>query len=179
MNETRKPNGEQGFTLIEVCALMVISVFLLYALHTSLQASIKSRSLADRTHRVSALASEYLSRLRAIPFGQGGDVDATALQMTELWDDDQDMGNTTLHAITVPADEQGFTFTTATNDGMNGTWRIKVSDDLDGNGLVDEDRDGRNDILRVEIFFNDVLQRQTLIATEPAFTKEDIGKKYI
>ena len=173
-----RKGDQKGFTLVEVVAVLAISVFLLYALHTSLAASIKSRQLAERTHRLSGLAAEYLSRLRAVPFGQAADPVPTGLQLSELWDDDQDLGSITLHQVSVPVDQLGHTFTVASN-GLIGTWRVKVSKDLDGNGIIDGDRDGRNDIFRIEIYFNDVLQRQTVISAEPAFTKEDVGKKYI
>lgn len=169
---------QRGFTMIEVAAVLAISVFLLYALHTSLAASIKSRQLAERTHRTDNLAAEYLSRLRAIPFGQVSDPKPGAIQLSELFDDDQDLGTITLHQVAVPAGELGHTFQVASN-GLVGTWRIRVSNDLDGNGSIDGEREGRADIFRIEVWFNNILQRETLLSADPAFTRQDTGKKYI
>ena len=171
--------AERGFTLVETAAVLAVSIFLLYALHTTLTSSVKSREVSDRMHRTSVLTAEYLERIRGLPFGRNTDPAPAGSQMTELFDDDQEFGTITLHQLKVLPTEQGHTFQTTSGTGsVSGTWRIKVSTDLDGNGTVDGPREGRDDIFRVEIYFNNQLQRETLIAADPAFTKEDSGANY-
>lgn len=169
--------AEAGFSLVEAMLTLVLAVLVVYSVHATLQASIKGQVASTQMHSVQRMASDFLSRLRRISFGLFTDPPASALALDELFDADDDFGPITLHQLAVAPDNPGFTFRTGI-DGVVGTWRIKVDRDLDGDGSTSGPREGRQDLLRIAIFFDERLILSTIRAADPAFTQVDVEAVY-
>lgn len=157
--------AEHGFTLVETLATMVLAVFTLLALHSTAQSAIAGRKSLQRTQQAHLMATEFLDRIRQLPFGRDTDPEPTADELTELFDDDQTLGPITLHQLAVAPDQPGRTFTAASN-GLIGTWRVKVCNDLDGDGATTGPREGRSDLMRVQVWFDGQLVVETMRAAE-------------
>lgn len=166
-----------GFSLVETTMALVLAVLVVYSVHATLQASIKGQVGSARLHDSQRLANDFLARLRHISFGLATDPPVSALALDELFDDDDDFGPVTLHQVVVGPTEPGLSFTTAI-DGVIGRWRIKVDRDLDGDGIIAGDREGRDDLLHITIWFEDRLMVETLRAADPAFTQVDVEAVY-
>ncbi len=164
--------AEAGLSLVETVITMVLAVLMLYGLHSTLSMSMKGRVAADKIDQVHGHAMDFANRLRQISFGSAGAGTPSAAQLDELFDDDQDLGTVTLHQLVVQPNQPGWSFQMARN-GIVGTWRIKVSRDLDRNGALGGAREGRNDLLGIEIWFGNRLQLHVLRAADPDFTTKD------
>ena len=167
-----------GFSLVELVAALTLSIVLLYALHSTLRSSISARQTSDRVYRVNQMAEQFVHRLRQIPFGKPSDGVATGGQLSGLFASTLSAGTTTLHQVKVAHDQPGHSFVT-TGNGVNGTYRIKVSSDLDGDSALSGAREGRDDLLRIEVWFNDRMLAATLRAAEPSETTKDTTANYL
>jgi hypothetical protein len=151
---------------------------LLFALHASTQSSITTRRSAEREYQIHLVATEFLSRLRRIPFGSPTDPTASPDQLTELFDDDDDLGSITLSQLVHSPLESGYSFTMVT-PSFSGTWQVRVVRDLNGDGDLDDARESRNDIVRVALRLNDRRIMNTLRAAEASATTADTGIDYL
>ena len=176
MNTQADPMG--GFSLVEATLTLALSVFLLYALHTTVQSSISARKNAERNHQINEMGSDYLARHLQIPFGAPTDPPASGPRLSELFDDDQELGDITMHQLKVQPDHPGHTFATA-SDGLIGTWRVRLTNDLDGDRSLGGPREGRSDLLRIEIYFDERLVHEALRADDVKVTLEDVGANYL
>ena len=177
---TSQPNadrGQQGFSLIEVSLALGLVVLALLAIHSTLSASVEGRKASTDNQRAHVLGAELLGRLKSINFGSPTDGTPSAAQLDDLFDSDSDPGTITLTQLVVPPDQPGFTFAVA-EDGVIGTWRIRVTQDLDGNGAIDGPRDGRPDLFRMEFFFDERLVFETFRAAAAGDTVFDAGATY-
>jgi hypothetical protein len=167
-----RASRSDGFTLVELCGASVLAAVLLLTMHTTLQSSVRSRrdGLGNETRQTQAY--EFLQRLQELPFGTGTEGAPTAEALTELFDDDDELGDLSLRQVQTPVGVPGHGFTTDL-DGTRTRWRIVVSDDLDGDGRNDGPREGRPDLLRIEILADDRLMFRTLRAAEVANTRRD------
>lgn len=172
MNRPAEQSAEQGFTLVETVVTMVLAVMMLYGLHATLNTSIRGRQSAQELATAHGHAMDFLSRLRGITFGQATDPAPGSNLLDELFDDNQTFGTITLHQLVVQPTAQGHTFAMA-NGGVVGTWRVKVSRDLNRNGVIDGLREGRDDLLGIEIYFNGRLMASSMRAADPDFTTKD------
>ena len=172
------PAPEAGISLVEVSLMLMLAVMALLALYSTLKASVEGRDSIDVNYRVHGMGTEYLARLRQLSFGSPADGTPTSSQLDELFDDDTTLGNITLYQLVVPPEQPGQTFQVS-REGVDGTWRVKVTSDLDGNGFIDGTRDGRVDILHIEIFFDERLIYDTFRAAEPSTTVIDTGANYL
>ena len=172
LQQSREPARDRGFTLVELAASMTLAMVMLIALHTTLRSSVSARKDAEQQHRIDTMAANWLMRLREINFGKTTDPAPGAPALDELFDDDEDYG-----AITLMQLRPDVTFTTAAG-GVVGTWRIQVSDDLNGDGDNTDSREGRPDLLRIVITFNGIQQYSTLRSADPAFCRYDAGASY-
>ncbi len=168
----RARQGERGFTLIELSIAMIASTVVMLVLYGSVTMSVRSRATVQRKHHVSKLAADYLNRLREIPFGTPADPTATNAELTELLDDDYDLGTGSLYGMLVGPTAAGYSFQIRTHGDLT-TWRIKVTQDLDGNGVVSGGREGRSDILRIDIFAQNRRVMYSIRAAEPSLTIKD------
>ena len=165
---------EAGMTLIEVTFAMVMTALAMVALHSTLSASVEGREAASDSQQVHSLGLELLERIKELPFGSASESPATPGALTELFDDDQDLGSASLSQLVVAADQTGHVFGVAAN-GVTGTWEVRVTRDLDGNGAIDGPRDGRDDLVRIEILFDGRPMFETFRAAAPAETVPDTG----
>jgi hypothetical protein len=81
MHEISRNDGEAGFTLVEALIAIVVLVFGLLAVTNLMIIGASSNSVANQSSATTALASEQLERLKAVPFGSlttGGDITADA-----------------------------------------------------------------------------------------------------
>ncbi|MCC6670786.1 MAG: hypothetical protein IT458_06990 [Planctomycetes bacterium] len=163
---------ERGFTLIEVTVMLLFAALMMLTLQSSMLSTVKTRQRTHVTDVLQAQAHEFLQRLLVIPFGAPGDPAATADQLTELFDDDADLGNVTLRQVSVAPAQPGHTFAT-TRDGVTTQWRVAISNDLDGDGVASGFREGRPDLLAIEVFANDRLMFRTMRAADFANTRRD------
>lgn len=175
IHDTRQQQG--GFTLVELTASLLLSVLVLYSLHGTLRTSIDARVSTERAARAQRLAETFVQRLQEIPFGRSFDPAPGGWMLDELFDDDDDLGTITLHQVKVAANAPGHTFQVA-GRGLAGDFRVKVCNDLDGNGTVAGGREGRNDLLRIEVWFDGRLFAETLRAAEFSDTTIDRGVVY-
>ena len=166
-----------GFSLVELVGALSLSIVLLFALHSTLRSSISARQSSERSHHVRQLAENFLQRLRQIPFGRNTDGVATGGQLSGLFASTPDLGTTSLHQVKVPYDQPGHSFV-VTGPGFQGMFRVKVSSDLDGDSAVGGVREGRSDLMRIEIWFDGRLFAETLRAAEFSDTTIDRGVVY-
>jgi type II secretory pathway pseudopilin PulG len=172
------PAAERGFSLVEVTTGVALMAIMLYGLHATMLSAVTGRSTVKRTDRAGAIARDFMDRLQSLPFGtSNGGVSAAALD--ELFDDDQDLGTATLRQLRVPANDLGHWFV-ATIDGLAGRWRVKVTADLNDDG--DEAdvawREGRNDLLAIQIWFDDRIVLRATRAAPVEETTADVGANY-
>jgi type II secretory pathway pseudopilin PulG len=167
----RRPS-ESGFSLVEVVAALTMAVFLVLSVQSTLIASVHSRQSAELDTLRQDQAWRYLQRLRAIPFGNGTLGAATPAQLSELLDDDGDLGTVTFRQVSEASGTDGLAFTTDIL-GRETRWQIAVSNDLDGDGATTGLREGRQDLFRIEIVANGVRLFTTMRAADLANTIPD------
>ena len=175
MHETEQRHDverEGGFTLLEVSFALVLAVVMILALHQTVQVSVQGKQIVDRKYRVTRVADAYLTRLMEMPFGRATDPAPSAIDLSEFFDDDEVFGPLTLHQLRVAPSEIGQRFTMQTAD-LSGEWRVRVTNDIDGDGALTGRRDGRADLMRIEIFFENRLVLESMRAADPDFTTTD------
>lgn len=175
MDHTRTtPLPAAGFTLVETMITLVLAVLMLYGMHATLSSSIRGRSAAQQIDQVHVQATDYLNRLRAIPFGAASDSPAGPGALANLFDGDQEYGSATLQQLRVPVTSIGHWQDVAAG-GLIGRWRYKVSRDLNHDGDETDAglREGRDDLLGIEIWFNDRLVMHGIRAAGPDDTTPD------
>ena len=168
----KSARDEAGFTLLELLACGALATVMLLTLQSTLRSSIQSRQKARELESHQALAFEFLQRLTAIPFGDGSEPAVSAEQLTELFDDDDDFGTAVLRQVRVDAGRAGHAFATSIG-GRRTQWRILVSNDLDGDGTVAGGREGRTDLLGIQIFADEKLMFRTVRAAPVENTVRD------
>lgn len=161
-----------GFSLVELMLSLGLVVITLILLQSTLFSAVKNRvATAEQDHR-NAQAYDLVQRLTAIPFGMQGDPAATGAQLSELFDDDQDLGTATLKSLETAPGTPGHSFST-NFDGIITPWRVSVTADLDGDGKTLGFREGRPDLLQIEVYALDRLMFKTTRAAEFPNTRRD------
>ncbi len=161
-----------GFSLVELMLSLSLVVVTLILLQSTLFSAIKNRVATAEQDQRNAMAYDLIQRLTAIPFGKQGDPAATGAQLSELFDDDQDLGTVNLKNLQTAPATPGHSFTTNL-DGVTTAWRISVTSDLDGDGLTTSFREGRPDLLQIEIYAQGRLMFRTARAAEYTNTRKD------
>jgi prepilin-type N-terminal cleavage/methylation domain-containing protein len=143
--------NDRGFSLVEVVLATAILAVVAMSLVSGSAASHSSQRTLDRQTLIAARGESYLERLMSVPFGSPAEDPASSAELSEIFDEDDILGTITLHKLRAFGPAQ---FTTPAS-GMPGTWRIIVSNDLDGDGDVDEgdetQAEGRSDVLRIAV----------------------------
>lgn len=165
-------NRQDGFSLIEVMAALSISVLMVLCLHTSILSSVQQRERSDFHQRVRGIAYDYMQTLLAIPFGSGSAGTARPAELQELFDLDDDVGTATLRSVQTPVGDSGHSFTLAT-EGVDVLFRVVVQSDLNGDGTTDGFREGRSDLLKIELFADGRLLFETIRAADFETTAKD------
>ena len=177
-DDERRKSQSHGFTLVEVCITLTVSVLVLYALHSGTRTAIDSRRAIDEQYRIQRFADEVMERLRRLPFGAPSASAPSPGQLAELFDADTDLGNITFSHLRVDATAHGHSFRVA-SDGTSASWRVRVTSDLNGDGDNNDDRENRHDLLRCELYYNDRLVIETLRCAEASVTSLDSTADYL
>ena len=167
-----------GFTLVEVCITLTVSVLVLYALHSGTKTAIDSRRAIDEQHRIQRFADQIMDRLRRLPYGGPSATNPSSDQLAELFDGDTELGTITFSHLRVAPDMQGHSFKVASL-GAKAPWRVRVTADLNGDGDSDDDREGRHDLLRCEVYYDGRLIIETLRCAEPMICSIDNSADYL
>lgn len=181
---------QAGFTLIEVIltfsilAVATTALGLVELSNAQRQRDLKARDIAF------ARGQAFMERILRMPFGSPDAVPLTSVQYDRLFGSDEDVRTMSLTQIQQRdlnldgvIDEQPISFRL---EGVEdaGVWEIRVDTDLDGNGLIEpsillengesfETREGRNDLMRIEIRRNGVVVLRTIRARTPQEQDED------
>jgi len=139
--------NERGFTFVEIMLTIGVLAFVTLSIATGIGAGHRAtRALEDEVVLVSR-GQELLEQLLAVPFGQNTDGTATGAELSEMFDGDDEFGSISLHKLAAfgPAE-----FATA-GFPVQGTWRVVVDSDLNGDGDTDDTDEGRTDLFRIVV----------------------------
>ena len=170
--QAQRSHCDQGFSLVELMGALTIVVLMVLALQGSLFSSVQLRKVNGALAQRHNQAYDFMQRLTVLPFGSASDNTVLASQLSELFDDDQDLGSITLKQVETPVGSPGHTFETVL-DGVRTRWRAAVHNDLDSDGLATGPREGRADLLVVELFAEDRLMFRTIRAATVPNTVKD------
>ena len=177
----KQKSPQTGFTLIEV-----VLTFSILAVATTAMALVELGN-AQRTRHLKerdiafARGQAIMERILRMPFGTPGAAALTSNQFDALFGTDGDVRTMGLTQIMQKdADDDGVIDSGPLRfklEGVedSGTWEVYVDSDLDGNGKIEptidgiDTREGRNDLLRIEIRRNG----RTLIKTIRARTPQE------
>ncbi len=143
---------------------MLVSSMLMTVLTTigvGLRTGHDANRAMQRRAQLTVVCSELLDRLFRLDFGQSGAASVTAAQLDELFDDDDDLGSGTLSSLRIQPGSRGFQFTIA-EFPWGGTFEVRVDSDLNGDGDEADDREGRADLLRINVLCDGVLVLESL-----------------
>ena len=170
---------QAGFTLIEVLltfsilAIATTALGLVEISNAQRKQHLKARDIAF------ARGQAIMERILRMPFGTPGATKLTNVQYDTLFATDIDVRSMSLTQIQQRdttgdgvVDEKPIRFKL---DGVEdaGLWEVFVDSDLDGNGKIEptidgvETREGRTDLLRIEIRRNDRTVLRTIRARTP------------
>ena len=152
-----------GFSLIEVMLVASMMMTVLTTIGVGLRAGHESRRELERRAQLTLVASEMLDRLFRIGFGTQGEAAANADQLDELFDGDEALGSATLASLRVPSGTVGHVFEIA-DFPWGGQFQVRVDADLNGDGDETDAREGRPDLLRINILWNGVLLLESVRA---------------
>ena len=174
-----KRNSQSGFSLVEVVLTFAILAVATTALGlTQLSNSRRTQELKERDIAFGR-GQAIMERILRMPFGSPGSAKATAAQYDILFGSDEDVRQVSLTEVQQRdenndgvVDEGPITFTL---EGVEdkGLWEVYIDSDLDGNGTIEptvdgiETREGRSDLMRIEIRRNGRTVLKTLRARTP------------
>ncbi len=177
--------GQQGFSLIEVVITFSILAIATTALGlVELQNSRRSQDLKSRDIAFGR-GQAIMERILRVPFGAPDAAPPTPYQLDILFGSDEDVRAITLTQLMQrdtngdgTVDQQPYRFKLGGVE-EKGDWEIFIDQDLDGNGRIEplleglETREGRNDILRIEVRRNGRTVLKTLRARTPQEQEEE------
>jgi prepilin-type N-terminal cleavage/methylation domain-containing protein len=142
----------RGFTLVEVMVTITVFAILALGMGAILSRGYTSARALDEQASVTATANTLLGRVNTIQFGTTRDAAPTSAQINEFFDSDADLGTITFQQLRMAQGANGYiSFTIA---GLSGDARLIISNDLNGDGDAVDTREGRTDIYRVEVRYN-------------------------
>ena len=147
-----KRRDQEGFTFIEVMVVAGMLAGVLGAVSLGIQACHRATNEMERKAAVTRVASDLMDRLFNIDFGNSGDAAPTGAQLTELFDDDADLGTASLTGMRLEPTQEGYNFTLA-NFPYNGQWTVRVGADLNLDSDETDEWEGRDDLLRIDVFY--------------------------
>ncbi len=156
MKKVRGRCSTGGFTVLEVMLVTSMMMTVLATVSVGIRAGNSANEELRRRSVLTAMSSDLMDRLFSIRFGEPGDGEATAAQLSELFDDDDLLGNITLSGMRKPPGVPGYTFQFA-NFPYDGTWEVRVNADLNGDGDEDDAADGQGGLFRINLYYDGVL----------------------
>ena len=167
---------EAGLTLLEaVFGLAILTSGLLFV-GAALQSANQTASAIEEDLRVLSKAQDIADLCVLQPFGDDADPTPTAVQLDELFNDDDVPGDITLNQLSRwPVADDGWTFSLA-GFPVPGAWRVKVDNDVSdtrppptGNLVLDAADVAKltaiknaKSIYAIRVYFNDELILMTL-----------------
>ncbi len=161
-----------GFTLVEVCIALSVTLMSLLVLNTGTQTAIHTRVACECMSEQNDFANTLLERVSSLPFGSRLDSAATGRELDELLDDDDDVGTITLQRLRLASGTAGVSFQRVSHNDTS-MWRLRVSRDLNGDGDETDAREGREDLMRIELFKGNARILETLRAAASLATIVD------
>jgi len=150
--------SERGFSVVEIMFTMAILATVCLGLATGVTSGHRTSVALDRESRLLHQAHGYLERLFTLPFGDPASEAATSLELTELFDEDDDFGTASLHGLRA----FGAVEFEPSDFSVPGLFRIVVDADTNADGDTDDGFEGRADLLRIAVFHDGRLIAQTL-----------------
>jgi len=175
----KKKGNQQGFSLVEVVitfsilAVATTALGLVEISNAQRSQDLKSRDIAF------GRGQAIMERILRVPFGAPGATSATGSELDILFGSDEDVRQVSLTQLQqLDRDDDGVVDdvrVTFKLEGVEdkGDWEVLIDNDLDGNGLIEpiidgvETREGRSDLLRIEIRRNGRTVLKTLRARTP------------
>jgi len=171
--------GEAGFSLIEVILTFSILAVATTALGlVELSSARRSQDLKSRDIAF-ARGQAIMERILRMPFGAPGSSAATAAQLDIVFGSDEDVRAVSLMQLQQQdrngdgiVDDAPFRFHLKGVEDK-GLWEVFIDADLDGNGRIETmlngipTREGRSDLMRIEIRRNGKTVLKTLRARTP------------
>ncbi len=158
MNRTMLPlhRRQRGFTLLEVMLVSAMMMTVLTTIGVGLRSGHASKREIERRAQLTIVAGELLDRLFRISYGTASDASATNGQLTELFDGDSDLGTATVSSLRTPAGTIGYQFE-IDEFPWGGRFEVRVDADLNGDGDEADAREGRADLLRMNVMWDGIL----------------------
>lgn len=174
-----KNKSESGFSLVEVVLTFSILAIATTALGlVELSNARRSQELKQRDIAF-ARGQAFMERILRMPFGAPDPPTPTGAEFDTLFGSDGDVRGISLTQLERKdlnadgtIDQQPIKFQLEGVEDF-GVWEVLVDSDLDGNGLIEpvvdgvETREGRQDLLRIEIRRNGRTVLKTLRARTP------------
>jgi prepilin-type N-terminal cleavage/methylation domain-containing protein len=174
-----RKTGQSGFSLIEV--VLTFSILAVATTALGLTELSNARRTQDLKQRDIAFArgQAFMERMLRMPFGAPNPSTMTASGFDNLFGSDGDVRGLSLTQLEQKdtnadgaVDQEPIRFRL---EGVEdaGDWEILVDNDLDGNGTIEptidgvETREGRQDLMRIEIRRNGKTVLKTLRARTP------------
>jgi len=152
----KNAKGRRGFTVLEVMLVSSMMMAVLATVTVGIRAGHSANEELRRKAVLTAMSSDLMDRLFSINFGTTADPEPTPDQLNELFDDDDFLGDISLSSMRILPGEEGYFFVFA-NFPYNGTWEVQVTADLNGDGDQDDEREGLDDLFRINLFYDGVL----------------------
>jgi hypothetical protein len=143
---------EAGNSILEVMIGGVFLAVTMTSLGLGVLSGVRSSSDLREGNVVRNQAFSFMERIQHLPFGTPEDVAAAPSALDQLFDDSLGLPNLTLCQLRKGATEDGFTFKIAGFE-QDGVWEVRVSPDLDGDRMFDNEEDVE-DILRIDVRFD-------------------------
>lgn len=148
----------RGFNLIELAVVTGVLAIVSLSLASGVGTSARGARSLDNRSREEQQGQMYLERLSALPFGAFNSAAASDGDLTELFDSDEVFGLATLHSLR----NFGTAKFTVQNAHLPGQWQVIIDRDLNGDGDEDDSAEGRNDLLRCAVYYDDRLLDQVI-----------------
>ncbi len=163
-NRTSK---EQGFSLLEVLVALTFLTLIFLASGLTVQSSSLVARQMEEDLLIQTQAQNYVDLCLLQPFGRETDDNPLPDLLVEVFDNDEEPGDITLHQLTRwPVSDDGWRFE-LTSFPVPGEWRVSVTSDLDGDGGTGTTTATGNDatslasveasrgVFRISVFFNE------------------------
>jgi prepilin-type N-terminal cleavage/methylation domain-containing protein len=170
---------QRGISLIEVLIAMAILAFCVLALSLSTMMNTQASNQLKAKDIRMAKATSMMDRLKALPFGSPVDGPPLPEQLDEVFSGHiiiPEFPEDTLPQLTLTQiREVSPVWFKLEGVETTGRWTVYVDNDLDGNGIIDEEflREGRDDLFRIVIQYEGKPVVSTIITAFPQDVTRD------
>jgi prepilin-type N-terminal cleavage/methylation domain-containing protein len=147
---TRK--SEEGFSLLETMIAVSVLAITFVSLGAAVLTGVNSTLQQKERDTVRNQALRYMERLQKLSFGDFTDPAPDTSDLEQLFDDSAEKPDLTLAQVRTPVDDDGHMFRIAGFE-TRGTWEVRIDRDVNGNGVLDDEEDDFDDLLKIQILF--------------------------